>query len=368
MAQRLIACQGPIQLVTAVAVLRQRDREHGDARAGAWEDHLAILELAVPSAQEKGLVDALTRMARALRPWRSIVQLTDAELEGLRRLPERRPAALRELGDVRELYLVREWQRANEVLLGVFRDAQKICFGDSIGIYLAPSYMAPAPGFARGVMRLLRSAFRSRRRADRYYLALPRAFDRAPSRHVTLTDLALLRQTLEELRPLLPGGIVAEIRRRAAGNALTVLVCSNFSEQGAMSMEAEISAYLAYLGEHAPAPRPLVVLKPHPRDRREKTAALESALRGPFADVLTLSDEAGLYLPLEALLLELRSGEPRPSDVVLCTFSSACLASRHLLGLAPRIGFGERLVRSHFHKPYVPSRLRHEAQLVSACA
>ena len=361
MAQRLIACQGPIQLVTAVAVLRQRDRERSDAREDAWQDHLAILELAAPSAQEKVLVDALTRMARALRRWRSVVHVTDAELEALR------PESLRALDDVRELYVVREWQRGNEVLLGLFRDAQKICFGDSIGIYLAPSYMAPAPGFARGVMRFLRSSLRSGRRADRYYLALPRAFDRAPSRNVTLTDLALLREALDDLRPLLPGGIVAEIRRRAAGAALTVLVGSNFSEQGAMSMEAEISAYLDYLREHAPAGHSLVVLKPHPRDRREKTAALEGALRGLFADVLTLSDEAGLYLPLEALLLELRSGEPRPSEVVLCTFSSACLAPRHLLGLAPRIGFGERLVRSHFYKPYVPSRLRHEAQLVSAC-
>lgn len=363
MPQRLVACQGPIQLVTAVTVLRQRDRARADGLAAVWQDHLAILELAVPSGQERALVDALTGMARALRPWRSIVHVTDSELEALRR-----PECLRALDEVRELYAVREWQRANELLFGVFRDAQKICFGDSIGIYLAPSYMAPAAGLAQRVVRRLRSAFGRGRRADCYYLALPAAFDRPPSPDVRVTDLALLRQTLADLKPLLPAPIVAEVRRRAAGAVLTVLVGSNFSEQGAMSMEAEISAYLAYLAEHAPARRSLLLLKPHPRDRHEKTAALQGALRGLFTDVLTLSDEAGLYLPLEALLLELQCGEPRPAEVVLCTFSSACLASRHLLGLAPRVGFGERLVRSHFYKPYVPSRLRHEAQLVSACA
>ena len=67
MPQRLVACQGPIQLVTAVTVLRQRDRARADGLAAVWQDHLAILELAVPSGQERALVDALTGMARALR-------------------------------------------------------------------------------------------------------------------------------------------------------------------------------------------------------------------------------------------------------------------------------------------------------------
>lgn len=347
MARRIVACQGSIQLVAAVAVLRQRDRDAG----AHWDDHLLITGLHAPVGQEQAFASALERMAGALHRWTSVVHLAD-------------PAEAR-FEDVREVYAVREWQRSNEALLGAFPAATKICFGDSIGIYLAPTFMAPRQGWLRRIAGRLRQRA-APAPADCYYLVLPTAFDPVPSRDIRQTDIALLRQAIADLKPLLPPPLLADLRRRLGRRRLVVLVGSNFSEQGVMSAEAEVAAYAEYLEQQALDSDALLLLKPHPRDRMEKLLILEAALRQSFPHIFTLTDAFAAYLPLETLLLELRPPQAG-SGVDLCTFSSACLASKYVLDILPRIGFGERLVRRHFRKPFVEARLRHERQLQSAC-
>lgn len=362
MAQRIVACQGPIQLVTAIAVLRQRDREQ--ARAVDWDDYLAITELAAPQGQQEAFVGALRTMAGALRPWKAIMHLPQLRLLDMRSLA---------LDDVREVYVVRHWQRSNQALLGAFPSATKICFGDSIGIYLAPTYMAPTARLVDRIGGFLRSlvvddaGISGGPSADCYYLALPGAFDPVPSNDVKATDIALLRQAVEELRPLLPRTLLADLRRHLDGRRLVILVGSNFSEQGVMSQEAEIAAYSEYLAAQRFDRNSLLLLKPHPRDRMEKVRYLESALERIFPHVVTLTDVAGFYLPLETLVLEIRSDQEQAAGIEVCTFSSACLASQYILGLRPRIGFGAQLVRKYFSRPFVAPRLHHEHQLSAAC-
>jgi len=145
------------------------------------------------------------------------------------------------------------------------------------------------------------------------------------------------------------------------------LVDSNFSEQGLMTPRAEISAYVEYLSEQNLDSNSLVLLKPHPRDRVEKLRDLEIALSRIFQNVFTLSDDIGFFLPLEALLMNIRSLGSIDRKIDVCTFSSACLASKYILDITPRIGFGERLVRRHFKAPFVEARLNHEKQLLEAC-
>lgn len=356
MPQRIVACQGPIQLVTAVAVLRQRDRDLPGARNAGWDDHLIIMELAAPAGQEESFVKALERMAEALRPWKSVSYM-------------RQPQGLERFGDVGEVFVVREWQAGNQALLAAFPRAVKVCFGDSIGIYLAPTYMAPTPRLLRRIAAVLRreAAPRPAANADCYYLALPDAFDPVPSRRVEKTDTSLLRGAIEDLAPLVPSGLLADLRERLGRRKLVMIVTSNFSEQGVMSPEAEVDAYMEFIEAQGLGREALVLLKPHPRDRREKASRIEAALKQRFDHVFTLSDALASYLPLEALVLEIRPAGESHLGVEICTFSSACLAARHLLGIQPRIGFGARAVARHFERSYVLPRQRHERQLHKAC-
>jgi hypothetical protein len=204
--------------------------------------------------------------------------------------------------------------------------------------------------------------------ADCYYLTLPTAFDPVPSAHVTPTNMRLLQQVVADLVPLLPDAVVSDLKRRLVGRRLVVLLCSNFSEQGVMTEGAEISAYVEYLLEQDFDPDSLVLLKPHPRDRVEKLKALEAALRRHFRHLYTLSDDIGFFLPLEILLMNLRSFGSVEGSIDVCTFSSACLASKYILDIMPRIGFGASRVRKYFNASFIEARLRHERQLLSACS
>jgi Alpha-2,8-polysialyltransferase (POLYST) len=388
MSQRIVECQGPIQLVTAVAVLRQRDRER--ARSGVIADadeHLIITELAAPAGQEAGFVRALEQMAATLRPWRSVARLRLTDRLAL----EERLAAGEHidslsgiaLPDVSEVLVVREWQPDNQALLLSFPHANKIGFGDAIGIYLAPSFMRPQAdlrprAIASRAKQELRRLFNRgaaggaprpelpHASLDCYYLTLPDAFDPVPIRDVRLTDTALLREVMNELRPLLPHDLVRELGERVRGRRLVVVGGSNFSEQGVMTTDDELAAYVEHLASQGLARSSLVLLKPHPRDRADKAERLVELLRPHFDNVYALTDRT-FYLPLETLVLEL-TAHPECLGVDVCTYSSACLASRYVLGLEPRIGFGPQLVAKYFQRRFVTARLAHEQQLQAACA
>jgi hypothetical protein len=183
---------------------------------------------------------------------------------------------------------------------------------------------------------------------------------------VQKTDLTLLRAVLDELRPLLPRELVTLLRERLTGHRLVVVGGSNFSEQGVMTLDDELAAYTEHLLAQGFSSSSLVLLKPHPRDRAEKVERLAAALQKSFRSVYALSDADGFYMPLETLVLEL-AADPGCQGVDVCTYSSACLASRYVLDLRPRIGFGPTLVRRYFRSDMVEVRLAHERQLLAAC-
>jgi len=211
------------------------------------------------------------------------------------------------------------------------------------------------------------SQLRENASADCYYLTLPEAFDAVPSRNVKVTEIGMLKNVVQDLRLLLPKFLLIELRQQMRGRRLVVLVGSNFSEQGIMSQDAEVAAYVEYLKIQSIGLDSLVILKPHPRDRRDKVAKLEVALGNIFQRVITLTDAVGFYLPLEALLLEILSNDDESLGMDICTFSSACLAAKYILGIQPRIGFGSDLVKKYFNGRFVDARLRHERQLSKAC-
>jgi hypothetical protein len=385
--RRLVTCQGTANLVTALAVMELHERS-APAALGAPppEDHLLIYGLAVPAEQVKPFAAVIERFALALHPFRSVSLLEDQQVEALwaemqaqRNMQMLVPALHRLTGlDVPdEVFVVRDWQMPNTLVLNAFPGAKHICYGDAIGVYLPPNYLAPRPALRERLSAALRrlGGAASKEpwpdaRLDVSYLALPGAFGTPRSGAVMQADMSILQSVFARLRPFLDRSWMNDLRTQAAGRALWVLMGSNFSEQGAMTMRNEVLAYRHWIESQSPQKDAILIVKPHPRDSTMKLRALQDELNGSFSQVLTASGSENAYLPFEAVLLDLLTGEageaPRTIDVM--TFSSACLTVRHVLRLKPRIGFGKDLVGKYFAPAHRAARNQHESDLRRLCS
>jgi hypothetical protein len=377
--ERLILCQGTAQLVTAIAALRHHEATSHD-RSSPTFNHLLICGLAVEEAQTQAFTAVIEQMAGLLHPFTTINRLSDSTLEGL--LIEAQgassaaeiAASLKRatgIGDVEEVFAVRDWQACNLLAFSAFPNAAHICYGDSVGVYLPRGFMAGKPtAWSRiaGLLRRLlssRSALLANPRVDISYLLLPGAFGPPPSGQVIRTDVATLRDLFTRLGPLLDSAAIKHLRSRTAGRPVWVLMGSNFSEQGMMTQEGEIAAYRAWIESLRPDPDTVLLIKSHPRDRAGKRELLEENLGGLFREVLSADSVGSAYLPIETVLLDLM---PIVASLQSLTVSTACLATHFVIGSKTHIGFGEELVTKYVSADRRHNRCRHELDLRRLCA
>jgi hypothetical protein len=379
--ERLIVCQGTAQLVTAVAALHQHEAANGGQGKGRRSrDHLLICGLAVAQSQTSAFAGVVEQMAGLLHPFASITRLSDVQLEGLLAEASRASvatdiAALLQqvvgIGNVDEVFTVRDWQPCNILALGAFPAARHICYGDGVGVYLPRGFMAGKPTVWSWSKNLLRRAISSSSpllanpRLDISYLLLPGAFGMPPSGKVVRTNVAQLRDLFGRLNPLLDVTTLNDLRNRTASRPLWVLIGSNFSEQGMMTQRAEFSAYRAWIEGLRPQPGTVLLMKSHPRDRTGKRELLEQHLQGLFSEILSADYISSAYLPMETLLLDLM---PVVGNLQSLTFSTACLGTHFVVGCTTHIGFGDALVRKYIVANRRHERCVHESELRRLCA
>lgn len=378
--ERLIVCQGTAQLVTAVAALRHHDAACAQQkRSSASRDHLLICGLAVDESQTHGFTKVIEQMAALLHPFATINQLTDSALQRVLAKAAHCSTApqiaglLQQaigIGNMDEVFAVRDWQPCNILAFGAFPEARHICYGDSVGVYLPRGFMAHAPTAWSRVKDLgrqllsLRSALLANPRVDISYLLLPGAFGLPPSGEILRTDVTTLRELFGRLGPLLDSTAMKELRGRIAGRPVWVLMGSNFSEQGIMTLEGEIAAYRIWIESLRPAADTVLLVKSHPRDRTEKRELLERNVGGLFREVISADSVGSAYLPIESMLLDVM---PLTASLQTLTVSTACLATHFVVGSKTHIGFGEELVRKYVAPDWRNERCRHEADLRRLC-
>lgn len=345
------------------------------------QDHLLICGLSVPAAQTSQFVDFIESMAQRLHRFESIIHLSDPQLDALWQHAARDQAPdglARQLSDLlgvdrfEEVFVVREWQRCNALVLNAYPAAAHLCYGDSVGVYLPPDYAA-GPASALSVLRAtLQRAIRrpeafpaERPRLDLSYLLLPGAFGQTPSGKVVRTEAAALRSLFGQLTPLLSPNWCQDTAARAGNAEVWVLMGSNFSEQRVMSLAQELAAYRDWISSLAPPAGTLLLLKSHPRDQSGKHEALAHALRGTFGEVVSADAAGSPYLPSEVFLLELARLGCRLRAL---TFSSACLGAHFVLGIPTMIGFGDDVGARCIEPRYRAARRRHESDLRRLCA
>lgn len=397
--KRVVTCQGGIQLVAALAALETREAEQQRSDV-EYEDYLVIYDLYAPDSQLPQFKDAVQRMAQALRDWKSIVyfskeqmiefdqQLTLATMSQV----YQRIRDLVGVAEADEIYLCRNWQFGNSLMLNVYRDAWKVCYGDSIGIYFSEAYFSPAvtkngrPPLKAAVRQQLsrvKHSLRSRLTGDKTplrdgpldeiqfdigYFLLPEILREIPPMETRLVNKATTGEIFRKLAGALdPEQIVAQYGYLAEVPAV-ILMTSNFSEASRMSSENELAAYREFL-EKLQLPREsTLIIKPHPRDGEEKVRELGRRLSDMFANVVLLMEQNLFFTPFEVFLIQtfLRESESTPRSPKIITFSTACLSLPILFDIQPIIGFGNDIVRTLFFENYISGRLQHEHDLNSA--
>jgi hypothetical protein len=392
--RRIVTCQGSIQLVAAMAARRHRIREESQ-RDHDWEDYLVIYDLAAPAGQDGEFLQILKEMATYLGAWKRIVYFSHEDLSALAiRVSNSAPRAVFQrvyervgTAEADELFLGKDWQFSNVLFMNAYRAARQICYGDGIGMYLTEDRFSPSTrhhvvpdgwrylrASARRTLALLKHGIERRaglrisvepRRFDIGYMLLPGAFGRPPMPTVRL-DRGLFSRIFDELRPLIKSDEVADLRRQAGRGGVSVLLTSNFSEGRKMLREAEIQAYREFVVRDSPA-RSILVIKPHPRDDRQKIRQIQTALSREFDRVIVLTDPDVLFLPFEVVLREISLHRcPERQQPEIFTVSTACLSLEAVMGVRCHLGFGDAMVRRWFAEDWVKSRLRHERELREA--
>ena len=391
--KRVVTCQGGIQLVAALAALRSREEEQRNSGAEyEYEDFLVIYELFAPDAQLPQFASAVRKMAEGLQTWKSIVYLSHAQmlefdaqltfqtkLQVLQRVRE-----LVGVTEPDEVYLCRNWQFGNRLILNVYRGAWKVCYGDSIGIYFSEAYFSPEKkngrpplkAVVRQQLRQLKHSLRGKLTGhetplrdvvldeiefDVGYFLLPEILGETPPMETRLVNKANTEEIFRKLARVLDPDQVAAQYGYLAKVPAVILMTSNFSEASRMSSEKELVAYTEFLKKLQLPRESTLIVKPHPRDTEAKIQELGRRLSDMFADVVLLTDPYLFFTPFEVFLIQafLSENERTPRNLKIITFSTACLSLPILFNVRPIIGFGSEIVKASFFEDYISGRIRH---------
>lgn len=391
--KRIITCQGSIQLIAALSALSYRGQPTG------CQNYLVIYELYAPEHQHHQFAAFIQQMAEAVCEWEAIVYLTPDQLDALgHQLDVTRPHQIYRqvhqwlrLDRADEIYLCRNWQFTNQLLLNAYPSAYRICYGDGIGLYFSdgsavvrrPAVSPPSRDqLWAWTWERLRSRWHQIRERlqlktklysppfDIGYFVLPDIFGETPPMSiVTLTPDHLLKQ-FEPFVSFVDQNRVHEIRSWLQSSPVSVLLTSNFSEGDRISQSSEIQAYYEFLKSHDPASDSVLVIKPHPRDDANKILKLREICSSLYHKVIVLNDPDLFFLPFEVFFLKVFAQCEHQCNHKIRIFavSSAFLSLKLLFKTPSCIGFGADLTTRSFAPEFVAARLEHEQILHTACA
>jgi hypothetical protein len=387
--KRLVACFGSIQLLTALSVLSCREQEQQGLNY-QYENYLVITPLFTPEGQNEEFASFIENMAKSIGIWQKIVYVPLEQVNLIAKklkylgLPGVSNSVREQLGIQHpdEIYLARGWGLENRILMNIYESAEKICYGDGIGIYFSPSVFHAAQKSAdrspigkslvSKVQKFFRQSALPEKDFDIGYFSLPSAFGEVPPMKTVIVNKGIYLQSFQNLKrklsDLIDLNYINDIRQKIQNTSTSILLTSNFSEAaGRMSLESEIAAYREFLESQGIPQKSILLIKPHPRDSKHKILQLKSALSDLYSDILILAEDFLFYLPFEVFFMEvfLSPNLPKLLSPKIFTFSSACLTLRFLFNAECIVGFGSNIVNNFFEEKYALSRIKHEADLLS---
>lgn len=381
--RRLVGCQGSIQLIAALTAMKVRGEEQSGVK---YEDHLIIYDLHAPASHVNAFMKYVADMARFAHAWKSIQCISDVTLQHLIHICNTRPRSTAfekvyevvGLRKVDELFLPRNWQKGNQLIINAYANSRKICYGDSIGIYFSEHYFASSKkpklpsDFLLELLRRVRVNLGLRTELkiipfDIGYFFLPDSFDAMPPMPFVKYGKVAIRNTFQRYENFIPQNIVDAYREIFLGKNIAVVITTPLSEVGRMEIEDELSAYKEWICKLGIPRDATFVIKPHPRDSKAKIERLSKLLRSYFREVITLDRIEFFFMPFEIFLMQTMANNrwDLPESIRILSISSACLSISALFNKVSYIGFGEKIVRKYFKPEMISGRLRHEKDLVN---
>ncbi len=395
--KRIVTCQGTIQLVTALSVMACREREEGVSIKG-YDNYLVIYGLFTPPNQTHHFLELIKKIANAFCSWKSIVFLDQNQIDKIGTMLHHSSSGvvfkylydLVNVSAVDEIYLCRNWQLGNQLLINAFESAHKICYGDSVGLYFSEQSSAFfSSGTTRKTKKRLSDSWHyliiqsrnhmrtfqawlglktvlGRIEFDQGYFALPDAMGELPSMpKYKKIDSTYILDSFRLLLDLVDSKYVSNFQEFIGDSPVVILLTSNFSEAGRMSSENELLAYQDFITTADLPAETTLVIKPHPRDSTEKIEQLEKRFSIMFDQVILLSEPQLFYLPFEIFFLK-AFGCRDVSRVKVFSVSSACLSLKLLFGVSSTVGFSREVTSRLFFDDYKDGRLIHENDLRTA--
>lgn len=401
--RRIITCQGSIQLVTALSVLRYREKQQNFNHT--YENYLVIYDLNTPEKQIEEFAAFIKKMAEKLLDWQSITYISPEKLKNISdKLTSTRPAKLYQIVHslvgtelTEEIYLCRNWQFGNQLFINAYQSAEKICYGDSIGIYFSSNaaafFAAPTEEPEKQQLSLPTLIFNWIRSCknqvktliegwkeqlklktvlatiefDRGYFVLPEIMGEVPPMPTVKLDKTYILENFQRLRSLANPNYVAQTKEKIAGFLVVILLTSNLSEACRMSVDDEITAYREFLIAQG-IEDTVLVIKPHPRDDITKIERLKLSLTDLFIHILVLWEPELFFLPFEVFFLEAFLSEQKilNNSMKVLAVSSACISLKLLFNVPSIVGFGDKITSNLFYENYIAGRLAHEHELRTA--
>ena len=403
--KRIITCQGTIQLVTALSVVAYRAETEKSA-LDTFDNYLVIYGLYAPAQQINDFISLIQKIANSLASWKSIAYISPDQLTAIAdKLDDTSEASIFRIvynlvgtDEAAEIYLCRNWQFGNQLLINAYRKAQKICYGDSIGIYFSANssafFMAQSPpkiSFKKSLVHTFVTAPKQKLKGqinriqswlgiktilkavefDQGYFTLPDIMGEEPFMEYKKISSSYILDAVTSLTDLVNTDYVVCLHKKIGDAPVAVLLTSNFSEASRMVYDDELTAYLRFLKAANLASGTVLLIKPHPRDDLKKIQQLQERLSDFFADVIVLAEPELFFLPFEIFFKRVFfCSEPLLNDnvrsVQVFAVSSACLGLKLLFDVPSTIGFGPAITSNLFYKGYVDGRLAHEHDLSAA--
>lgn len=389
--KRIITCQGSIQFVTALSVLNYRQKEQKSFNQD-YEDYLVIYDLYTPPGQIEEFANFIKKMAQLVHQWKAISYINPTQIDAISNQlatssPRKIYGIVHQLvgtDSADEIYLCRNWQFGNQLLINTYKSAEKICYGDSVGIYFSSNakglFAASTPpklNFGSYIKKQIKTAISKIKEKlqlktvlknvefDIGYFSLPDIMGELPPMKTIVLDKSELLKTFDSLRGLIDVDYIFQLKEKIDHNPVLILLTSNFSEAERMSEEDEINAYCQFLISQKIEPNTILLIKPHPRDGNIKIEKLRSAASDLFTNILVLSEPHLFFLPFEILFAQvfLQSDMSVKDNTRVLTVSSACFSLKLMFDIPCRVGFGEEITPQFFYENYVDGRLEHEQYL-----
>jgi hypothetical protein len=396
---RIICCQGAAQLASAIAsmwLLKDRyNRNHKDGRN--FENHLIVHDLYSRDAlQTRDFFNSITKLASQVEIWQSCQYISPEEVAAIA-LSDQSTLVHEQLRnrigipECHEVYLSQNTLSLYDLLRVSYPEAKHICFGDGVGFnftrnYLFRSREAPYPSrsiknetgdngsFFERLGETIAPIFQTdlpfeKHNFDEFCLLLPNLFDQRIEKFRLLerqSFLKLFKRFGDNFKTDAPDTHLLLSRINSQSGKTVILLSSNFSEGCLMPRDVELKGYLDLLSQLPQGPNVDLIIKPHPRDTKEKLLLLKQACESKYRQAVALSDPWTFYLPIESLIakyfLPTRSSRLRRS-VHVAAVGTSCITLDYLYGIECKLGFNNNSILEQCSPEWRELRSSHEQDL-----